>query len=188
MPLHSQIRDLLKLLAAEPPLGTERSVALARASAKRNWLLTQAGPRDVEVEDIVLPKPENCLRLRLYKPRSPEKPPLLMFFHHGGFVVGSLDSHHNPCRQLCDSAECAVLAVDYRLAPECKFPAASDDCLFATRWAAANAERLGVQPGRMAVAGDSAGGCLAAATTLRIRGGGRPPLCGQVLLSRDGLS
>jgi acetyl esterase len=97
-------------------------------------------------------------------------------------VLCSLDTHDGMCRNLCAGSVCVVASVDYRLAPEHKFPAGIDDCLHATRWAAAHAAELGADPRRIAVAGDSAGGNIAAVTALRVRDEGGPALCGQLLL------
>jgi acetyl esterase len=103
-------------------------------------------------------------------------------FHGSGFVLCSLDTHDGMCRNLCAGAGCVVASVDYRLAPEHKFPAGIEDCLYATRWAAAHAAELGANPMRIAVAGDSAGANMAAVTALRVRDEGGPTLCGQLLL------
>ena len=105
-----------------------------------------------------------------------------MFFHGSGFVLCSLDTHDGMCRNLCAGAGCVVVSVDYRLAPEHKFPAGPDDCLHATRWTAAHAVKLGADPTRIAVGGDSAGGNMAAVTALRMRDERGPALCGQLLL------
>jgi acetyl esterase len=107
---------------------------------------------------------------------------VVVYFHGGGFVVGSLDSGDATCRALCHGASCAVVSVDYRLAPEHKFPAATDDCLAATHWAVAHAAELNADPARLVVAGESAGGNLAAVTALRLRDEGGPLLCGQLLI------
>jgi acetyl esterase len=120
--------------------------------------------------------------LRIYTPLGEGPFPLMMFFHGSGFVVCSLDTHDGMARNLCAGTGCVVVSVDYRLAPEAKFPAAPDDCLAATRWAAANAAALGGDPGKMFVAGDSAGGNLAAVTALRLRDEGGPQLLGQLLI------
>src|SRR5205085_10092248 len=100
-------------------------------------------------------------------------------------VLRSLDTHDGMCRNLCAGAGCAVASVDYRLAPEHKFPAGINDCLHATRWAAAHADELGADPARVAVAGDSAGANMAAVTALRLRNEGGPALCGQLLLRSE---
>ena len=191
MPVDPQIQALLKLRAGLPELHT-LSVADARAQfAARDF----PGLRRPEVASVVnrdLQGPGGSLGLRIYSPRHdgslpvgpfPEGPfPLMMFFHGSGFVVCSLDTHDGMCRNLCAGTGCVVVSVDYRLAPEAKFPAATDDCLAATSWAVANAAALGADPGRVLVAGDSAGGNLAAVTALRIRDQGGPRLLGQLLI------
>ena len=101
-------------------------------------------------------------------------------------MIGDLDTHDPVCRNLCAGAGCVVASVDYRLAPEHRFPAAPDDCLAATRWCAGHASELGADPSRVAVAGDSAGGNLAAVTALRVRDEGGPRLAGQLLLYPNG--
>jgi len=120
--------------------------------------------------------------IRIYTPHGVGPFPLLVFFHGSGFVLCSLDTHDGMCRNLCAGAECVVASVDYSLAPEHKFPVGIDDCLDATRWAAAHAAELGADPARVAVAGDSAGANMAAVTALRVRDEGGPALCGQLLL------
>jgi acetyl esterase len=131
--------------------------------------------RVASVRDCDIPGAAGSLRVRHYAPytaASALKPPLTVFFHGGGFVIGDLDTHDEPCRILCRHAGVHVLSVDYRLAPEHPFPAAVDDACAAFRWAAAHADELGADPARIAVAGDSAGGNLAAvlAATLRTNG------------------
>jgi acetyl esterase len=126
--------------------------------------------------------PGSGLRLRVYTPAGAGPFPLVVFFHGSGFVLCSLDTHDGMCRNLCGGAGCVVVSVDYRLAPEAKFPAATEDCLAATRWAAAHAGEMNADPARIAVAGDSAGGNLAAVTALRLRDEGGPALRGQLLL------
>jgi len=107
------------------------------------------------------------LRVRVYRPASGEPLPGLLWFHGGGWAVGSLDSHDPICRHLALTTPCRVLSVDYRLAPEHPFPAAVDDCWAAVEWAAREANELGIDPARLAVGGDSAGGNLAAVVALR---------------------
>jgi acetyl esterase len=120
--------------------------------------------------------------VRLYTPHGKGPFPLLVFFHGSGFVLCSLDTHDGMCRNLAAGIGCIVASVDYRLAPEHKFPAGPNDCLAATRWLATHAVELGADPSRIMVAGDSAGGNMAAVTALRLRDEGGPNLCGQMLL------
>lgn len=181
MPVDTQIQMLLKLSSKLPPLHT-LSVPDARAQfAARDF----PGLRRPEIAHVVnrdMQGPGGSLALRIYTPVGQGPFPLMVFFHGSGFVVCSLDTHDGMCRNLCAGSGCVVVSVDYRLAPEHKFPAAPDDCLAATRWAAANASALGADPGRIIVAGDSAGGNLAAVTALRIRDEGGPRLLGQLLI------
>jgi acetyl esterase len=181
MPVDPQIQTLLNLRAALPPLHT-LSVADARAQfAARDF----PGLRKPDVASVVnrdMQGPAGSLPLRIYTPLGKGPFPLMVFFHGSGFVVCSLDTHDGMCRNLCAGTGCLVVSVDYRLAPEHKFPAGADDCLAATRWAVANAGALGADPGRVFVAGDSAGGNFAAVTALRIRDDGGPKLLGQLLI------
>ena len=134
------------------------------------------------VVDRGIPGPAGDIAVRIYTPKSGGVRPLIVFFHGGGWVLCDLDSHDSVCRDLCADAEAVVVSVDYRLAPEHKFPAAPDDCVAATRWAAAHAKEIGADGSRIVVAGDSAGGNLAAAVALRLRDEGGPPLAGQLLI------
>ena len=181
MPVDPQIQTLLTLRAALPALHT-LSVEDARAQfAARDF----PGLRKPEIASVVnrdMQGPAGSLGLRIYTPLGDGPFPLMVFFHGSGFVVCSLDTHDGMARNLCAGTGCVVVSVDYRLAPEAKFPAAPDDCLAATRWAVANAAALGADPGRVFVAGDSAGGNLAAVTALRIRDEGGPRLLGQLLI------
>ncbi len=120
--------------------------------------------------------------LRLYRPAGLERPPLLLYCHGGGWVVGGLDSHDSVVAELAEGAGCAAVAVDYRLAPEHRWPAQLDDAWTALTWLVREADALGLDAGRLIVAGDSAGGQLAAALALRARDAGGPALAGQVLI------
>ncbi|MEO8303763.1 MAG: alpha/beta hydrolase [Betaproteobacteria bacterium] len=125
-----------------------------------------------------------ALRIRVFKPREimiGEHLPALVWFHGGGFVIGDLDTHDSVCRRLSRLAQCIVVSVDYRLAPEAKFPAAVDDSMAALRWVAQHGERIGVDVARLAVGGDSAGGNLAAACAILARNEGFPKLACQLL-------
>lgn len=181
MPVDPQMQIILDLRTALPPMHT-LSIADARTQLERPrppglWI-----DRVASVADRAIPGPGGPLGLRVYTPLGTGPFPLLVFFHGGGFVLCDLDTHDPTCRNLCAGACCVVVSVDYRLAPEHRFPAAPEDCLAATRWAAENAAELGADPARVTVAGDSAGGTLAAVTALRIRDEGGPRLAGQLLI------
>jgi acetyl esterase len=141
------------------------------------------------VENHRIPGPAGPIPIRLYAPAASGPLPVLVYFHGGGWVLGNLDSHDVICRSLANQSECMVISVDYRLAPEHRFPAPLEDCFAATAWAAANVDRIGGDPMCLAVGGDSAGGNLAAAVALMARDRGGPELCYQLLIypvtSRD---
>jgi acetyl esterase len=136
------------------------------------------------VEDLEIPGPAgNQIPVRVYTPTTGQSlRPLVVYFHGGGFVIGNIDSHDATCRELAHLAEAVVVSVDYRLAPEHAGPAAAEDCYAATRWVADNAAALGGDPLRLAVAGDSAGGNLAAVVPLIARDRGGPPIAFQLLI------
>ena len=148
-----------------------------------------SNPEPPELESdkpLSIPAPHGVLPARIYTPRKLRKTnglaPCLVFFHGGGWVIGNLDSHDVVCRMLAHEGELIVISVDYRLAPEHKFPAAADDTITATKWVAANAGQLGIDAGHLLVGGDSAGGNLAAVVALAARDGDGPNLAGQVLI------
>lgn len=180
MPLHPVIQKALA--AAEGvPAYYELPIAEAREQARKGYPVNPSPVPVGTVHELRIPGPQSEIPVRMYVPQGPGPHPLLMFFHGSGFVLLDLDTHDDICRRLCAGASCVVASVDYRLAPEHKFPAAPDDCLAATRWLAAHATEFHADPKRIVVAGDSAGGCLAAVTALRIRDEGGPSLCGQLL-------
>jgi acetyl esterase len=145
---------------------------------------TPTPPAIGAVADVLADGPAGPIPLRVYRPAGVAAAPLpaLVYFHGGGWVIGDLETHDVLCRQLTAEAGVTVVAVDYRLAPEHAFPAAVDDAWAATRWSVAHAERLGIDPGRVAVGGDSAGGNLAAVVALLARDAGGPALAFQVLI------
>jgi acetyl esterase len=173
-------------LSGRPPFETV-SPAQARALFLGGREILSPEPPPVgKVRELTVPGPDGAaIPLRLYRAAraaAETSLPALVFFHGGGWVVGDLETHDPMCRHLANAAGCAVIAVDYRLAPEHKFPAAVEDCLAATQWVAANGGALGVDVARLAVGGDSAGGNLAAVVSLLARDRGSPPLRLQVLL------
>jgi acetyl esterase len=185
--LHPQCRALLDLIerSGMPPTHT-LPVAQARALYRDRRALTQPEPPPMgSVQDLCCDGPHGPIPLRLYRPAGslPVDPlPVLVYYHGGGWTIGDLDTHDTLCRELSHGAGCAVLAVDYRMGPEHRFPAAVDDCLAATRWARAQAGRLNLDPQRLAVGGDSAGGNLAAVVALAARDAGEPPIRFQLLI------
>lgn len=183
VPLDPAARELLNTLeAAMPPIERLSPVEARRLSdERRKQAATQAEPV-AAVDDRVIRGPAGDLPLRIYWPARHRSPPVTMFFHGGGFVICDLESHDPLCRAMCNATGSIVISVDYRRAPEDPFPAALDDSFAATRWAATSAEELGGDPARIAVAGDSAGGNLAAAVALRARDEGGPPLVFQLLI------
>ncbi len=181
MPVDPQIQALLDRGTGVPATHT-LPVAEARRQYEARIALMAPPPAVAKVLERSIDSPEGAIRLRVYTPADSGPFPLMMFFHGSGFVLCSLDTHDGMCRNLAAGIGCVVVSVDYRLAPEHKFPRGPDDCLAATRWAAANAAGLDIDPARVMVAGDSAGGNMAAVTALRIRDEGGPRLCGQMLL------
>ena len=181
MPVDPQIQILLDKGTGVPATHT-LSVPEARAQYEARVALMAPPAAVAKVDERRIAGPGGPLRLRVYRPLGTGPFPLLVFFHGSGFVLCSLDTHDGMCRNLCAGAGCVVVSVDYRLAPEHKFPAPLDDCVFATRWAIQHADELSADGGRVVLAGDSAGGNLAAATALRLRDEGGPVLQGQLLI------
>jgi acetyl esterase len=181
MPVDPQIQALLDRGSGVPATHT-----LPVAEARRLYearIAIMAPPAEVAaVAERSFEGPARPIRLRIYTPKGQTPFPLMVFFHGSGFVLCSLDTHDGMCRNLAAGIGCVVVSVDYRLAPEHKFPAGADDCLAATRWAAVHAAELDGDPSRIIVAGDSAGGNMAAVTALRVRDEGGPALRGQMLL------
>jgi acetyl esterase len=143
-------------------------------------------PELARVEPLSIPAPHGAIPARVYTPTTLRTvnglAPCLVFFHGGGWVIGDLDSHDVVCRVLAHEGELVVISVDYRLAPEHKYPAAVDDAVAAANWVATNATSLGVDAMRLYVGGDSAGGNLAAVVSLAARDGHGPAISGQVLI------
>jgi len=186
--LHPQLRELLTELEAagypdQTTVSPEEARRITDDRAARHY-----GPQ--EPVDHVLERPfvgpDGLVKLRIYWPkgvaRAARPLPIMIYYHGGGWVLGSLKSHDRGVRALTNAARCVSVSVDYRLAPENPFPAAVEDCAAALRWVAENAAAFDGDPSRIAVAGDSAGGNLAAVTALRARDEGGPKLAFQLLI------
>jgi acetyl esterase len=183
MPLDPQARALLDQLKAlgAPPLN-ELSPPDARIAAQALGSLSGPPAAVAKVEDRKIPGPAGEISVRIYTPAGSGPFPVLLFFHGGGWVIGDLDTQDGPCRTLANNAGCVVVSVDYRLAPEHKFPAAPEDTYAATKWVAGNANSINVDASRIAVGGDSAGGNLTAVTAQMARDRGGPQLAFQLLI------
>jgi acetyl esterase len=187
MPLDSGAQAVIDLIkaAGRPPYET-----VGHQEARRLYLearrVLQPDPMPVEeVRQLTAEGPAGPIAIRLYRAHAAkdgDMQPALVYFHGGGWVIGSLDSHDGVCRQLATHSGCTILSVDYRLAPEHKFPAAVDDAIAATAWVSAHATRLGVDRNRLGVGGDSAGGNLAAVVAQHARDHGGPNLRFQLLI------
>ena len=182
--LDPQIRDYLAEVEAvgAAPLET-LAVAEARQAAADVPVRWRGEPEAVpEVEDLRIHGPDGAIPIRIYSPEGLKPAPALVYFHGGGWVVCDLDTHDCICRAIARRSGAVVVSVDYRLAPEHRFPAAVIDCYAATNWVAENAERLGIDPRRIVVGGDSAGGNLAAVVALESRDEAGPHIALQVLV------
>jgi acetyl esterase len=186
MPLDPQAQALLDQIAASPtPHLSELTPPEARAAFEALIRLVDARGLPIgRTEDRTIPGPVGEIAIRIYTPIAAGVAALpgLVFFHGGGFVIGSLDSHDALCRQLANEAGARVISVDYRLAPENKFPAAVEDAFAALKYIEANAMEFDIDPNRIAVGGDSEGGNLAAVVSLMARDAGGPRLVHQLLI------
>jgi acetyl esterase len=181
-PLDPQVKVLLdQMAAANQPAFHSQSPADARKAMDAMLNVLGPGPDVHKVEDRKIPGPAGDIPVRIYSP--PGKPiGILVYFHGGGWVVGDIASHDYVCRALTNAAGCVVVSVDYRLAPEHKFPAGPEDCYAATEWVPKNAASLGSDADHIAVGGDSAGGNLAAVISLMARDRKGPRIRHQMLI------
>jgi acetyl esterase len=180
-PTYVRVRDY-RVATGFTPLYTMSVEEARRADRETEATTWDWHEQPDEVFDTDFPGPAGKQALRVYRPRSDEPLPVVLYFFGGGWVVGSLDTSDAICRALARLVPCVVVSIGYRLAPEHPFPAAVDDCYAGVKWVAENASRFGGDGTRLAVAGDSSGGNLAAAMTLMARDDDGPALAAQVLV------
>lgn len=178
MAIDPQLVELLSVMPEDLFVG---DAATARATIDAGIGLLPVMTELARVEDRTIPGAVDALPARIYRPSEQPDLPVTVFFHGGGFVIGGLDSHDALARRIARHAECVVISVDYRLAPEHPFPAATEDAFAAYRWVLENAAELGADPARIALAGDSAGATLSATTCLLARDHGLPQPALQML-------
>ncbi|NUP25954.1 MAG: alpha/beta hydrolase fold domain-containing protein [Nocardia sp.] len=184
--LHPQVRTYLERIARAGFAELHTFTPAQAREGLRRQIPMLAEPESVTaVENRVIALAGHQVPIRIYTPAATAPMPVVLFFHGGGFVLGDLDTHDGLCHSLADGAAAIVVSVDYPRAPEHKFPAAPDVCFAATQWAAANADSFGGDANRIAVAGDSAGGNLAAVVTHMARDLGGPALAFQLLIYPD---
>jgi acetyl esterase len=182
MPLHPQAAAFLEQIASA---GAPDISSLDPAVAREFYEAMKApepGEAVAECQDYRLASRDRSIGLRVYVPESSAPRSALVYYHGGGWVIGSLETHDHLCRALANAVGCSVVSVDYRLAPEHPYPAAPEDCYAALQAVVDNANALGIDPTRVAVGGDSAGGNLAAVVALMARERGGPSLAAQVLI------
>jgi len=186
--LNSQVRAFIEMLKANTPADEPKMWQLtppqAREQSARFFApFNEGGPQVAEVRDLHIPGRRGDIPARLYVPRgAAARSPGMLYLHGGGYVVGSPATHDRLTRELADRLAAHVLSLDYALAPEHPYPQGLDDCVDAARWIRAHAEELGLDPSRLLIGGDSAGANLSAATLLRLRDGGSPPLFSAAIL------
>ena len=185
--LHPQARALLTLIEEKglPPTHTLTPAEARHWYRERRFVTQPKPPEMAQVRELEAAGPAGAIALRLYRPLGSQAGqilPVLVYYHGGGWTIGDLDSHDTLCRELANGSGCAVVAVDYRMGPENRFPAAVDDALAAARWVRANAASLQLDARRLAVGGDSAGGNLAAVVAIAARDAGDLPIAFQLLI------
>lgn len=183
MPLDPQCKAFIDMLAAAGGKPLEQ-LPLAEARAVSPEMIAAGGPEEpvAEVQNRTIPGPAGPMAIRVYRPVLQETLPALVYFHGGGFVICNLDTHDRQCRRLANASGCVVISVEYRLAPEHKYPAAVDDAFAATKYVAGHAAEFGIDADRLGVGGDSAGGNLATVVARLARDQGGPRLKFQLLI------
>lgn len=180
MTLDSQSQAILDYMAK---METTPLHELSPREARANEMLVlEPGPEMFAVDDMTIPGPAGDLSIRLYQPVEADAGPALVWFHGGGWVLGNIDMDDGTCRRIAQRAGCRVVSVEYRLAPEAKFPAAPEDCYSAVEWLSEHGDSIGVEGHTLAVGGDSVGGTLAAAVCQMARDRGGPAIRHQLLV------
>ncbi len=183
MTLNPAVQSLLTMMADAPKVDYATATPTDARAIFDNPIAFGEPPVVASVRNLKIDLPGRTLDARLYIPEvAGDRSGLTVYFHGGGWVIGTIDTHDGTCRVLARNSGAAVLSVAYRLAPEYAYPLPLDDCYDATVWAAANADQLGIDPSKIAVAGDSAGGNLAAAVAIMARDAGGPALVHQLLI------
>ena len=183
-PLDPQVKVLFDMMGANRAQRVLEPEPMRAGLGALSPLLNAGAPTVAAEQEILIPGPAGSLRARVFRPGDPAgaRFPVIVFFHGGGYVVMSPETHEKLAKQLCVGVGAVVVSVDYRLAPEHPYPAPLDDCLAAFRWVRANARELGGDPARVAAAGDSAGGNASAAVCLRLIAAGEAPPAALLLL------
>ena len=184
MPLHPQAAMFLEQLSRlnTPPMESV-PIELTRQALVLSSAVKRAPASLARIETRTIPGPDgDDLKVRIYWPHGPSPKGACLYFHGGGWVLNNIDTHDDLTQRLAEASGCVFISVDYRLAPEHKYPAAVEDAYTALKWVAANAVDLQINPDKIAVSGDSAGGNIAAALCLMTRDRGGPPIAYQVLI------
>lgn len=184
MELDSKAKSLLTALAAiGQPAIDKIPLEVAREQVEQGYAKMKIPTEQVgSIQNLTIPGPGIDIPLRVYIPEGAGSFPVIVFFHGGGWVFFHLDAYDPICTHLCAAAECIVVSIDYRLSPENKFPAATNDCFIATRWILEHCEEWNGDSSRIFLSGDSAGGNLATVTAMRIRDEGVPVIKGQIMI------
>ncbi|MFE7192591.1 alpha/beta hydrolase [Kitasatospora sp. NPDC057541] len=185
MPLHPEAQLIIDRAGAaeQPAQPVELDAATMREQFRTTWIMPETLPAVGSVADTTVPGPAGDIPVRIYTPDGEGPFAAFIWLHGGGWTIGCLDENEYSCRAVCAAAGAVVVSVDYRLAPEHRYPAAADDCYAVLTWLHENAATIGVDPQRLAIGGESAGGNLAAVTSLRARDQAGPRISLQVLVS-----